>query len=70
MRDLFDRTNGAFQGRIPSRWARNVYASDRRDLAEMPHCLIAGTGSAIRTDQSIIASLLYKFSPDSSAFVY
>ncbi len=73
MRDLFEseewRTSKA---RIPLALGKDVYGHPIiADLAEMPHLLIAGsTGSGKSVCiNSIIASLLYKFSPDQLRFV-
>jgi S-DNA-T family DNA segregation ATPase FtsK/SpoIIIE len=73
MRDLFEseewRTTKA---RIPLALGKDVYGIPIvADLAEMPHLLIAGsTGSGKSVCiNAIIASLLYKFSPDQLRFV-
>jgi S-DNA-T family DNA segregation ATPase FtsK/SpoIIIE len=73
VRDLFEsdewRTSKA---RIPLALGKDVYGHPIiADLAEMPHLLIAGsTGSGKSVCiNSIIASLLYKFSPDQLRFV-
>jgi DNA segregation ATPase FtsK/SpoIIIE, S-DNA-T family len=73
MRDLFEaeewRTTKA---RIPIALGKDVYGHPIiADLAEMPHMLIAGsTGSGKSVCiNSIIASLLYRFSPDQLRFV-
>jgi S-DNA-T family DNA segregation ATPase FtsK/SpoIIIE len=73
MRDLFEseewRTTKA---RIPLALGKDVYGLPIvADLAEMPHLLIAGsTGSGKSVCiNAIIASLLYKFSPDQLRFV-
>src|ERR1035437_6342610 len=73
MRDLLEseewRTTKA---RIPLALGKDVYGHPIiSDLAEMPHILIAGsTGSGKSVCiNAIIASLLYKFSPDQLRFV-
>ncbi len=73
LRDLFEsdewRTTKA---RIPLALGKDVYGHPIvADLAEMPHVLIAGsTGSGKSVCiSSIIASLLYRFSPDQLRFV-
>lgn len=73
MRDLFEsdewRTTKA---RVPIALGKDVYGHPIiADLAEMPHLLIAGsTGSGKSVCvNSIIASLLYRFSPDQLRFV-
>ncbi len=60
------------KARIPLALGKDVYGHPIiADLAEMPHLLIAGsTGSGKSVCiNSIIASLLYKFSPDQLRFV-
>ncbi|MEI6195316.1 MAG: DNA translocase FtsK, partial [Verrucomicrobiota bacterium] len=60
------------KARIPIALGKDVYGHPIiADLAEMPHCLIAGsTGSGKSVCiNSIIASLLYRFSPDQLRFV-
>lgn len=73
MRDLFEsdewRTTKA---KIPVALGKDVYGHPIiADLAEMPHCLIAGsTGSGKSVCiNAIIASLLYRFTPDQLRFV-
>jgi DNA segregation ATPase FtsK/SpoIIIE, S-DNA-T family len=73
MRDLFEadewRTSKA---KIPIALGKDVYGHPIvADLAEMPHLLIAGsTGSGKSVCiNAIIASLLYRFSPDQVRFV-
>jgi S-DNA-T family DNA segregation ATPase FtsK/SpoIIIE len=73
MRDLFEtdewRTSKA---RIPIALGKDVYGHPIiADLSEMPHLLIAGsTGSGKSVCiNSIIASLLFRFSPDQLRFV-
>jgi S-DNA-T family DNA segregation ATPase FtsK/SpoIIIE len=73
MRDLFEseewRTSKA---KVPIALGKDVYGHPIiADLAEMPHLLIAGsTGSGKSVCiNSIIASLLYRFSPDQLRFV-
>ncbi|HEY3761908.1 MAG TPA: DNA translocase FtsK [Verrucomicrobiae bacterium] len=73
MRDLLesDEWRNA-KARIPLALGKDVYGHPIvADLAEMPHLLIAGsTGSGKSVCISaIIASLLYKFSPDQLRFV-
>jgi S-DNA-T family DNA segregation ATPase FtsK/SpoIIIE len=60
------------KARIPLALGKDVYGHPIiADLAEMPHCLIAGsTGSGKSVCiNAIIASLLYRFSPDQLRFV-
>lgn len=73
MRDLFetDEWRGS-KSKIPIALGKDVYGHPIiADLAEMPHLLIAGsTGSGKSVCiNSIIASLLYRFSPDQLRFV-
>jgi S-DNA-T family DNA segregation ATPase FtsK/SpoIIIE len=73
MRDLLESEEWrATKARIPLALGKDVYGHPIiADLAEMPHCLIAGsTGSGKSVCiNAIIASLLYKFSPDQLRFV-
>lgn len=73
MRDLFESEEWKnTRARIPLALGKDVYGQPIiADLAEMPHCLIAGsTGSGKSVCiNSIIASLLYKFGPDKLRFV-
>ncbi|HEY4417005.1 MAG TPA: DNA translocase FtsK 4TM domain-containing protein, partial [Verrucomicrobiae bacterium] len=73
MRDLFESEEWRnTKARIPIALGKDVYGHPIvADLAEMPHCLIAGsTGSGKSVCiNSIIASLLYRFSPDQLRFV-
>lgn len=73
MRDLFETDEWrASKARIPIALGKDVYGHPIiADLAEMPHLLIAGsTGSGKSVCiNSIIASLLYRFSPDQLRFV-
>jgi S-DNA-T family DNA segregation ATPase FtsK/SpoIIIE len=73
MRDLFESDEWRnTRARIPIALGKDVYGHPIiADLAEMPHCLIAGsTGSGKSVCiNSIIASLLYRFSPDQLRFV-
>ena len=73
MRDLFESEEWRnTKARIPLALGKDVYGHPIvADLAEMPHCLIAGsTGSGKSVCiNSIIASLLYRFSPDQLRFV-
>ena len=73
MRDLFESDEWRnTKARIPIALGKDVYGHPIvADLAEMPHCLIAGsTGSGKSVCiNSIIASLLYRFSPDQLRFV-
>ncbi|MEI9864884.1 MAG: DNA translocase FtsK [Limisphaerales bacterium] len=73
MRDLFESDEWRnTKARIPIALGKDVYGHPIiADLAEMPHCLIAGsTGSGKSVCiNSIIASLLYRFSPDQMRFV-
>ncbi len=73
MRDLLESEEWQnSKARIPLALGKDVYGHPIiGDLAEMPHLLIAGsTGSGKSVCiNSIIASLLYKFSPDQLRFV-
>jgi S-DNA-T family DNA segregation ATPase FtsK/SpoIIIE len=73
MRDLLESEEWAGnKARIPLALGKDVYGHPIiADLAEMPHLLIAGsTGSGKSVCiNAIIASLLYKFSPDQLRFV-
>jgi S-DNA-T family DNA segregation ATPase FtsK/SpoIIIE len=73
MRDLLESDEWKHtKARIPLALGKDVYGNPIiADLAEMPHCLIAGsTGSGKSVCiNAIIASLLYKFSPDQLRFV-
>ncbi|MDB6108938.1 MAG: spoIIIE, partial [Pedosphaera sp.] len=73
MRDLLESDEWVnTKARIPLALGKDVYGHPIiADLAEMPHLLIAGsTGSGKSVCiNSIIASLLYKFSPDEVRFV-
>ena len=73
MRDLLESEEWQkSKARIPLALGKDVYGHPIiADLAEMPHCLIAGsTGSGKSVCiNSIIASLLYRFPPDQLRFV-
>lgn len=73
MRDLFESDEWRnSKARVPIALGKDVYGHPIiADLAEMPHLLIAGsTGSGKSVCiNSIIASLLYRFSPDQLRFV-
>ncbi len=73
MRDLFEAEEWrASKAKIPIALGKDVYGHPIvADLAEMPHLLIAGsTGSGKSVCiNAIIASLLYRFSPDQLRFV-
>ncbi len=73
MRDLLESEEWkTSKARIPLALGKDVYGHPIiADLAEMPHMLIAGsTGSGKSVCiNSIVASLLYKFSPDQLRFV-
>ena len=73
MRDLLEAEEwNASKSRIPLALGKDVYGHPIiADLAEMPHLLIAGsTGSGKSVCiNAIIASLLYRFSPDQLRFV-
>ncbi|MDX1952169.1 MAG: DNA translocase FtsK [Verrucomicrobiota bacterium] len=73
MRDLLESEEWLnTKARIPLALGKDVYGHPIiADLAEMPHLLIAGsTGSGKSVCiNSIIASLLYRFSPDQLRFV-
>jgi len=73
MRDLFEADEWrASKAKIPIALGKDVYGHPIvGDLAEMPHLLIAGsTGSGKSVCiNAIIASLLYRFTPDQLRFV-
>jgi S-DNA-T family DNA segregation ATPase FtsK/SpoIIIE len=73
MRDLFESDEWRnSKAKIPIALGKDVYGHPIvADLAEMPHLLIAGsTGSGKSVCiNAIIASLLYRFSPDQLRFV-
>ena len=73
MRDLLESDEWKnSKDRIPLALGKDVYGTPViSDLADMPHILIAGsTGSGKSVCiNSIVASLLYKFSPDQLRFV-
>ncbi len=73
MRDLLESEEWqTTKARIPLALGKDVYGHPIiADLAEMPHLLIAGsTGSGKSVCiNSIVASLLYRFSPDQLRFV-
>ncbi len=73
MRDLLESDEWKHsKARIPLALGKDVYGTPViADLADMPHVLIAGsTGSGKSVCiNSIVASLLYKFSPDQLRFV-
>jgi DNA segregation ATPase FtsK/SpoIIIE, S-DNA-T family len=73
MRDLLESDEWrATKAKIPLALGKDVYGHPIvADLAEMPHLMIAGsTGSGKSvTINAIIASLLYRFSPDQLRFV-
>jgi S-DNA-T family DNA segregation ATPase FtsK/SpoIIIE len=73
MRDLLESEEWRnSKARIPLALGKDVYGHPIvADLAEMPHLLIAGsTGSGKSVSiNAIIASLLYRFSPDQLRFV-
>ncbi len=73
MRDLLESEEWkTTKARIPLALGKDVYGQPIiADLAEMPHVLIAGsTGSGKSVCiNTIVASLLYKFSPDQLRFV-
>ena len=73
MRDLFESEEWRnTKAKIPIALGKDVYGHPIvADLAEMPHLLIAGsTGSGKSVCiNAIIASLLYRFSPDQLRFV-
>jgi S-DNA-T family DNA segregation ATPase FtsK/SpoIIIE len=73
MRDLLESPEWQnSKARLPLALGKDVYGTPViSDLAEMPHVLIAGsTGSGKSVCiNSIVASLLYKFSPDQLRFV-
>ena len=73
MRDLFESEEWHnTKARIPIALGKDLYGNSIVvDLAEMPHLLIAGTtgsGKSVCID-SIVTSLLYRFSPDQLRFV-
>ena len=60
------------KARIPLALGKDVYGKTIiADLAQMPHCLVAGTTGSGKSVciNSIIASMLYKFTPDELRFV-
>jgi len=60
------------KNRIPIVLGKNVYGNIiLGDLAQMPHCLVAGTTGSGKSVciNAIIASILYQFSPDDLRFV-
>ncbi len=73
MRDLLESARWAkSKARVPVALGKDVYGKPIiADLAEMPHLLIAGATGAGKSVciNSIIASLLYRFSPDELRFV-
>jgi S-DNA-T family DNA segregation ATPase FtsK/SpoIIIE len=73
MRDLLESEEWrSTKARIPLALGKDVYGNPIiADLAEMPHLLIAGsTGSGKSVCiNSIVSSLLYRFSPDQLRFV-
>ena len=73
VRDLFETDEWRnTKAKIPVALGKDVYGHPIiADLAEMPHCLIAGsTGSGKSVCiNAIIASLLYRFTPDQMRFV-
>ena len=73
MRDLLESDEWKLsKARIPLALGKDVYGTPViADLADMPHVLIAGsTGSGKSVCiNSIVASLLYRFSPDQLRFV-
>ncbi|HVU28593.1 MAG TPA: DNA translocase FtsK [Verrucomicrobiae bacterium] len=73
MRDLFESDEWrSSKAKVPIALGKDVYGHPIiADLTEMPHLLIAGsTGSGKSVCiNSIIASLLYRFSPDQLRFV-
>ncbi|HEY1717409.1 MAG TPA: DNA translocase FtsK [Verrucomicrobiae bacterium] len=73
MRDLFESDEWRnTKARIPIALGKDFYGHSLvADLSEMPHLLLAGStgsGKSVCID-SIIASLLYRFSPDQLRFV-
>jgi DNA segregation ATPase FtsK/SpoIIIE, S-DNA-T family len=73
MRDLLESEEWRnTKARIPLALGKDVYGNPLiADLAEMPHCLIAGATGAGKSVciNAIISSLLYRFSPDQLRFV-
>ncbi len=73
MRDLLESEEWHnTKARIPLALGKDVYGNPLiADLAEMPHCLIAGATGAGKSVciNAIITSLLYRFSPDQLRFV-
>ena len=73
MRDLLESDEWKkSKAKIPVALGKDVYGKPMiADLAEMPHLLIAGATGAGKSVcmNSIIASLLYKFSPDEMRMV-
>ena len=73
LRDLLDSDRWRkTKGRVPVALGKDVYGKPIiADLAEMPHLLVAGATGAGKSVcvNSIVASLLYRFSPDQLRFV-
>ncbi len=73
LRDLLDSDQWRkTKARVPIALGKDVYGKPViSDLAEMPHLLIAGATGAGKSVcvNSIVASLLYRFSPDQLRFV-
>ena len=73
LRDLLDSDRWRkTKARVPIALGKDVYGKPViSDLAEMPHLLIAGATGAGKSVcvNSIVASLLYRFSPDQLRFV-
>ncbi len=73
MRDLLESDEWRnTKAKIPLALGKDVYGHPIiADLAEMPHCLIAGSTGAGKSVciSAIITSLLYRFSPDQLRFV-
>jgi S-DNA-T family DNA segregation ATPase FtsK/SpoIIIE len=60
------------KSRIPLAIGKDVYGKAIiADLAEMPHCLVAGTTGSGKSVciNAIVASLLYRFSPEEARFI-
>jgi len=73
LRELFETEAWAqSKARLPVALGKDVYGNTIiGDLAQMPHCLVAGTTGSGKSVciNSIIASLLYRFSPEDLRFI-
>ena len=73
LRELFETDAWVnSKGRLPLALGKDVYGNTIvADLAQMPHCLVAGTTGSGKSVciNAIIASLLYKFTPEELRFI-